>query len=165
MGSIWTESPLFARTASSGAVRSPSRPPIFAASACLARSRSSFLRASATVAESGMGTGSPFFSCTLISLISTSPQVPKDHANQHAHAGDYNEDRSPGAEDYSLRFTIPLILLLQSIGFDRSAFAARPRGAGRQLQGEESSSCSIHAKVFRSCLSKIRNYPSNEAGF
>jgi len=58
-----------------------------------------------------------------------------------------------------------LNLLLQSIGFDRSAFAARPRGAGRQLQDKESSSSSTHAKVFRSFLSKIRNYPSNETGF
>src|SRR5215213_1979376 len=56
----------------------------------------------------------------------------------------------------SRRFTIHLILLLQSIGFDRSAFAARPPGAGRQLKSRESSCCSIHAKVFRSFLSKIR---------
>ena len=58
---------------------------------------------------------------------------------------DYTKDLSPKAEDLFLRFTIhQLFTYFNLIGFDRSAFVARPHGAGRQLKNEESSSCSIH---------------------
>jgi hypothetical protein len=60
----------------------------------------------------------------------------------------------PKTIPYDLRFTN---LLLQSIGFDRSAFAARPRGAGRQSKSKESSECSIHDEGLPELLPKVRN--------
>src|SRR2546423_1875826 len=60
---------LVQRTWDNSAVRSTSRPLTLAATACLARSRSNFFKASATVVDSGIDTGTPSLSCTLISLI------------------------------------------------------------------------------------------------
>jgi hypothetical protein len=44
---------------------------------------------------------------------------------------DYTKDLSPKAEDLFLLLRFTNYYLLRLIGFDRSAFVARPRGAGR----------------------------------
>src|SRR6185503_3966912 len=119
-----------------------------------ATSRSSFFKASATVAESGTGTGSPFFSCTLISLISVSPAARKDGCGDH----DKTLVPRPKTITYDLRLTnICYFSRSDSIG---APSPRAPPGAGRQSKSKESSSCSIHDEGLPELPTKSWNLPN-----
>src|SRR4030095_7732039 len=61
-----------------------------------------------------------------------------------ARARDHKKDLESQARRPSPTIYDSLFLLTSSIGFDRSAFVARPRGCGWQSKCCESSECSIH---------------------